>query len=73
MAVVRARYENGALVPAKALPLAPGEDVSILVLRLSRAARWDLGRLIAAPDEEEFLSEVGLADWAEELDAEDRA
>jgi predicted DNA-binding antitoxin AbrB/MazE fold protein len=73
MTVVRARYENGNLVPARALPLAPGEDVSIVVLRVSRAARWDLSRLAALSDEEEFLSEAGLRDWADSLDAEDEA
>ena len=33
MRQVRARYENGALLPAKLLPLKQGEDVSIVVLR----------------------------------------
>lgn len=71
MTVIRARYENGALVPAKALPLAPGEDVSIVVLRVSRTARWNLNRLAAHSEEEDALTEAGLADWAAELSAED--
>ncbi len=71
MTVIKARYENGALVPAKAPPLAPGEDVSIVVLRVSRAARWDMRRLAISSEEEELLAEAGLSEWADGLDAED--
>jgi hypothetical protein len=45
MRQVRARYENGALLPAKPLPLKQGEDVSIVVLRQADEARWNLERL----------------------------
>lgn len=47
MRPMRARYENGALLPAKPLALRQGESVSIVVFREPDAARWDLVRLAA--------------------------
>ena len=72
MAVIKARYENGNLIPAKALPLNPGENVSLVVWRMSRDARWNLHRLAVPSEEEDVLSEMGLDDWIDGLDAEDR-
>ena len=71
MRQVRARYENGALLPAKLLPLKQGEDVSIVVLRQADDARWNLERLSAHPEEDQGLAEAGLADWADALERED--
>ncbi|MBI4956552.1 MAG: antitoxin family protein [Myxococcales bacterium] len=71
MRQVRARYENGALLPARPLPLKQGEDVSIVVLRRPDSARWNVDKLGAHPDEDQSLAEAGLADWADALDRED--
>jgi predicted DNA-binding antitoxin AbrB/MazE fold protein len=73
MRPLRARYENGALLPAKPLPLKQGESVSIVVVRDSDRARWDLARLGAHRDEDASLAEAGLDAWADALDREDRA
>ena len=72
MRQVRARYENGALHPAKPLPLKQGEDVSIVVLRRAEGSRWNVEKLAAHPEEDQSLAEAGLADWADALDREDR-
>lgn len=69
---LRARYENGALLPAKPLPLKQGENVSILVLRDSDRSRWDVAKLGAHPEEDGSLAEAGLEAWADALDREDR-
>jgi len=44
----------------------------ILVIQQPDAARWDLGRLAASPDEDEALAQAGLDDWAAALEGEDR-
>jgi predicted DNA-binding antitoxin AbrB/MazE fold protein len=69
---MRARYENGALLPAKPLPLKQGESVSIVVLRDSDPSRWDIAKLSRHPEEDSALAEAGLAEWAEALEREDR-
>ncbi len=68
---VRARYENGALLPAKPLPLKQGEDVSILIVRQPDNARWNIDKLAAHPEEDLSLAEAGLSDWADALERED--
>jgi predicted DNA-binding antitoxin AbrB/MazE fold protein len=70
---VKARYEDGLLRPAKALPLRPGEQVAVIVIRQPDAARWDLSRLGAAAVEDEALATAGLAEWADALDHQDKA
>lgn len=73
MRPVEARYENGLLKPAKALPLRAGETVNLIVVRKPDASRWDLARLGRSGSADEVaLTEAGLADWAEALDGEDR-
>jgi predicted DNA-binding antitoxin AbrB/MazE fold protein len=72
MRPVRARYENGALLPAKPLPLKQGEDVSILVVRQPDSTRWNVDRLAAHPDDDLSLAEAGIADWADALEREDQ-
>jgi predicted DNA-binding antitoxin AbrB/MazE fold protein len=72
MRPMRARYENGALLPAKPLPLRQGESVSILVLREPDLSRWDIAKLGGHTAEDMALAEAGLADWADALDREDR-
>ena len=72
MGPVDALYENGVLRPVSALPLRPGERVSLVVVRRPDEARWNLDRLAAHPDEDMALAEAGLGDWAAALDREDR-
>jgi predicted DNA-binding antitoxin AbrB/MazE fold protein len=71
MRPVKARYEDGFLRPVKALPLRPGEQVGVIVIRQSDATRWDLSRVGAAEDE--ALATAGLAEWADALDHQDKA
>lgn len=73
MRPVQARYENGALLPAKPLPLRQGQRVIVVVIVQADPARWDLARLAASPDEDEALAQAGLDDWAATLDREDGA
>ncbi len=73
MRPVQARYENGMLLPAKPLPLRPGEQVLVFVVQRFDPARWDLARLAASSSEEEALAQTGLDDWVAELEKEDRA
>jgi predicted DNA-binding antitoxin AbrB/MazE fold protein len=72
MRPVEARYEEGVLKPAEPLPLRSGERVGVIVLRLPDPNRWDLARLARTPPDEEELTTSGLADWAANLDREDR-
>ena len=70
---VTALYEDGLLRPAEPLPLRAGERVELIVLRRPDPRRWDLDRLAkAGQGEDAALAGQGLADWAEELDREDR-
>ena len=74
MKPVDAIYENGQLRPAKPLGLDPGERVRIIVCRKADPSRWDHARLGHPPPQDEgALTETGLAEWADALDAEDRA
>ena len=72
MRPVQALYENGILRPAKPLNLRPGERVGVIVVRQPDPMRWDLERLAANPDEDLALASVGLSDWDDSLDKEDR-
>ncbi len=72
MRFVEAQYENGLLKPATPLRLQAGERVRLIVIRRADPARWDLERLArTGADEDRVLSESGLAEWADALDAED--
>lgn len=72
MRSVEARYEDGVLKPSEPLSLKPGERVRLLVLRRSDPSRWDLARLVSAPEEDAELAASGLVDWADALDAADK-
>jgi len=73
MRLVEARYDRGVLTPTEPLALRPGERVKLIVLRGVDEKRWNLARLAkgGSADEHE-LTEQGLAEWATELDEEDR-
>jgi predicted DNA-binding antitoxin AbrB/MazE fold protein len=71
MRPVEALYENGLLRPAKPLPLAPGERVSVVVVRHPDPRRWNLGRLAGTATDDLALAEQGLGEWAKALDTED--
>jgi predicted DNA-binding antitoxin AbrB/MazE fold protein len=68
---VEAQYEDGILRPVERLGLRSGERVGILVVRRPDPRRWDLARLSSAP-EDLSLSEQGLQEWANSLDATER-
>ena len=71
MRPVRARYENGSLLPAKPLPLRAGECVALIFMREPDPARWQLDRLAAHAEEDLALADAGLAEWGDALDRED--
>jgi predicted DNA-binding antitoxin AbrB/MazE fold protein len=73
MRPVQARYENGTLLPAKPLPLRPGEQVLVFVVQRADPARWNLARLAASGSEDAALAQAGLDDWTADLEKEDRA
>jgi predicted DNA-binding antitoxin AbrB/MazE fold protein len=74
MKMVEALYEDGLLKPETPLPLRPGERVAVIVLRQPDPTRWDLERLSREGREEDLaLSEQGLAQWGDALDAEDHS
>ena len=71
--LVEAHYENGVLRPVERLGLRSGEWVSLMVVRRPDPSRWDLARLSSTSKQEDLtLSEQGLADWANSLDAAER-
>ena len=73
MRLIEARYEEGLLKPETPLALAPGERVGLIVVRHPDPKRWDLQRLAKSGEtEDRLLAGRGLAEWADELDAEDR-
>ena len=73
MRLVEAQYENGVLRPVERLGLRPGERVKLMVMRHPDPRRWDLARLSSTSHQEDVsLSEQGLADWANSLDATER-
>ncbi len=71
MRPVRARYENGSLLPAKPLPLRSGESVALIFMREPDPTRWQLDRLAAHAEEDLALADAGLAEWGDALDRED--
>jgi predicted DNA-binding antitoxin AbrB/MazE fold protein len=72
--LVEAQYEDGVLRPVERLALRSGERVSLLVVRRPDPCRWDLARLSSTSNQEDaFLTEQGLADWASSLDATERS
>ena len=71
--LVEAQYENGVLRPVERLGLRSGERVNLMVMRRPDPRRWDLARLASTSNQEDLsLSEQGLADWADSLDATER-
>jgi len=71
--LVEAQYENGVLRPVERLGLRSGERVNLMVMRRPDPRRWDLARLSSTSKQEDLsLSEQGLADWADSLDAPER-
>jgi predicted DNA-binding antitoxin AbrB/MazE fold protein len=58
---IKARYENGLLRLVKPLPVRPGENVAVIIVRQPDRARWDLNRLRAAASEDEVLAGAGLS------------
>jgi len=73
MRLVEAQYENGVLRPVERLGLRSGERVSLMVVRRPDPRRWDLARLASTSNQEDLtLSERGLAEWANSLDATER-
>ncbi len=72
MGPIHAYYENGLLRPVQPLALLPGEEVRLIVVRRADAIRWDPQRLAAFSAEDEDLAEVGLDQWAADLDREGR-
>lgn len=73
MQPIEAQYEDGLLKPTKPLPLRPGEQVGIILVRRPDPKRWDLTKLAATVLEDEDLMSAGLNDWAAELDAQDKS
>jgi predicted DNA-binding antitoxin AbrB/MazE fold protein len=71
MRPVAACYDHGVLKPAVPLALRAGEWVNVIVVRRADPKRWDLDRLASGAAEDLALAEQGLAQWAEDLDAED--
>lgn len=47
--------------------------VSALEAQYDDASRWDLARLAQPSDDEAFLAEQGLQEWAAALDAKDQS
>ena len=71
--MVEAQYENGVLRPVERLGLRSGERVNLMVVRRPDPRRWDLAQLSSTSNQEDVsLSEQGLADWANSLDARER-
>ena len=68
--LVEAQYEDGVLRPTERLGLRSGERVSLIVVRRPDPRRWDLPRLSRTMNQEDLaLSEQGLAEWVNWLDA----
>ncbi len=67
---MEAQYENGILRPVEHLDLRSGEHVNLIVIRRPEPRRWELARLSSTSTQEDLtISEQGLADWADSLDA----
>ena len=71
--VIEAQYEGGVLRPVEQLSLRPGERVKLIVVRNPDPNRWDLAKLAKTANGEDLgMAELGLAEWAGELDATER-
>jgi predicted DNA-binding antitoxin AbrB/MazE fold protein len=71
MRPVDARYEHGTLKLAQPLPLTPGEQVRVIIVRKPDPKRWNLEKLQAAEaSEDSSLAEAGLGEWEHALDGE---
>ncbi len=68
-----ALYDQGLLRPAEPLSLRQGETVRLILLPRPDAKRWDLSRFPQSAQKENLaLATLGLAEWADALEAEDR-
>lgn len=71
MRPVDARYEHGTLKLAQPLPLTPGEQVRVIIVRKPDPKRWNLEKLQAtSASEDSSLAEAGLGEWEHGLDGE---
>ena len=71
--VIEAQYDGSVLRPVEHLGLRPGERLKLIVVRNPDPSRWDLAKLAkTASGEDLALAELGLAEWADELDATER-
>lgn len=66
---IEAQFENGVLRPLSNLALRPGERVGLVVLRHPDPLRWDMARFASGAGADMELTEEGLDDWADRLDA----
>jgi len=73
MEVIEAEFTDGVLRPMRRLPLRSGERVGIVVVRRPDPSRWDLARLSKVIQDEDTLTEAGLAEWETTLSHEDRS
>jgi predicted DNA-binding antitoxin AbrB/MazE fold protein len=73
MELIEAEFNEGVLRPMRRLRLRPGERVGIVVVRRPDPLRWDLARLSKVIQEEDTLTEAGLAEWETTLSREDQS
>jgi predicted DNA-binding antitoxin AbrB/MazE fold protein len=71
MELIEAEFDDGVLRPMRRLRLRPGERVGIVVVRRPDPSRWDLDRLSKVSQDENALTEAGLAEWETTLSRED--
>jgi len=71
MELIEAEFHEGVLRPMRRLRLRPGERVGIVVVRRPDPLRWDLARLSRVIQDENALTEAGLAEWETMLSSED--
>ena len=73
MKTFEVRYEDGVLKPAKPLPLTPGENIAVILVRPDDPRLKNLERFVATHAEElDYLTEAGLQEWVEMLDKIDK-
>jgi predicted DNA-binding antitoxin AbrB/MazE fold protein len=71
MRPVDARYEHGTLKLSQPLPLTPGEQVRVIIVRKPDPKRWNLEKLQSTDaSEDSSLAEAGLSEWEHGLDSE---
>ena len=71
--LIEAEFNEGVLRPMRRLRLRPGERVGIVIVRRPDALRWDIARLSRVIEDEDTLTEAGLAEWETTLSREDRS